>query len=234
MIGHIGRARKGPRANADLDEYSNYCRRSPERLVGVQLRGSLWGMDRRAHSRPVDCCSSRLHSSGVFCPAHRFGVEARCVKAREVRSPPPPTAQRRPWNGVSGLALVGRDELGCPDLLCARYPGLPAHSIWVGQIGARRSHDATCDQRQSQLARVSSLSSSLRTRPDPCSDARPSGGRPRAPCFHARATAFRNRCGPASAILVPWAHRRMSRSLEVLAACGDNGHSPPCFGWPEV
>jgi hypothetical protein len=26
----------------------------------------------------------------------------------------------------------------------------------------------------------------------------------------------------------------MSRSLEVLAACGDNGHSPPCFGWPEV
>jgi hypothetical protein len=154
--------------------------------------------------------------------------------ARGEKPPPPPTAQRRPWNGVSGLALVGRDELGCPDLLCARYPGLPAHSIWVGQIGARRSHDATCDQRQSQLARVSSLSSSLRTRPDPCSDARPSGGRPRAPCFHARATAFRNRCGPASAILVPWAHRRMSRSLEVLAARGDNGHSPPCFGWPEV
>ena len=79
MIGHIGRARKGPRANADLDEYSNYCRRSPERLVGVQLRGSLWGMDRRAHSRPVDCCSSRLHSSGVFCTADRFGVEARCI-----------------------------------------------------------------------------------------------------------------------------------------------------------
>ena len=55
MIGHIGRARKGPRANADLDEYSNYCRRSPERLVGVQLRGGLWGMDRRAHSRAMDC-----------------------------------------------------------------------------------------------------------------------------------------------------------------------------------
>jgi len=118
MIGHIGRARKGPRANADLDEYSNYCRRSPERLVGVQLRGGLWGMDRRAHSRPVDCCSSRLHSSGVFCPAHRFGVEARCVKALEVRSPPPTTAQRRPWNGVSGLALVGRAWL---------YGSSPAH-----------------------------------------------------------------------------------------------------------
>ena len=58
MIGHIGRARKGPRANADLKEYSNYRRRSPERLVGVQLRGGLWGMDRRARSRTVDCCSS--------------------------------------------------------------------------------------------------------------------------------------------------------------------------------
>jgi hypothetical protein len=131
MIGHIGRARKGPRANADLDEYSNYCRRSPERLVGVQLRGSLCGMDRRAHSRPVDCCSSRLHSSGVFCPAHRFGVEARCVKAREVRSPPAadgtaPAVERSFWPRACRTRRIGlpRSSLcSLPWFACSQYLG---------------------------------------------------------------------------------------------------------------
>jgi hypothetical protein len=51
VIGHIGRVRKGPRANADLEEYSNYCCRSPERLVGVQLRRGLWAWIAR-HIRP--------------------------------------------------------------------------------------------------------------------------------------------------------------------------------------
>ena len=86
-------------ANADLEEYSNCCRRSPERLVGVQLRGGLWGMDRRAHSRPVDCCSSRLHSSGLFCPAHRFGVEARCV-----------------------ICQMVLDSIGCDSTACGQIP----------------------------------------------------------------------------------------------------------------
>lgn len=123
---------KGPRSNADLEECSNYCRRSPERLVGVQLRDGLWGMDRRAHARPVDRCSSRLHSSGVVCPAHRFGVEARWVKVPAVRSASPTAAQRRPWNGVSGLWRGAY----CPHSRCNAARGASPGAAAAGRAGA--------------------------------------------------------------------------------------------------
>jgi hypothetical protein len=47
----------------------------------------------------VDCCSSRLHSSGVFCPAHRFGVEARWV-----------------------ICQIVLDSIGCDGTACGQIP----------------------------------------------------------------------------------------------------------------